>query len=144
MHAGGVLADAAVANQTAAGLRTVAAPKSVALQLLAQQLLHLPVISNVLFSSMAALLGSAGQSNYAISNAALDAAARQLQNAGLSATSVQFSAWSGAGMAAANAGKVEAMGVGALSPAAGLSALEAAVRSGLSMTRWAVLKKKLG
>jgi hypothetical protein len=84
---------------------------------------------------MAALLGSAGQSNYAASNAALDAAARQLQAAGLCASSVQFSAWSGAGMAAATAGKVEAMGIGALSPLAGLAALEAAVRSGISVSR---------
>ena len=135
MHAGGVLADAALQNQSAASMRTVAAPKSVALQLLVQQLVSVPVVSSVLFSSMAALLGSAGQSNYAASNAALDAAARQLQRAGLSATSVQFSAWAGAGMAAATASKVEAMGIGALSPAAGLSALEAAVRSGISMTR---------
>jgi hypothetical protein len=135
MHAGGVLADAAVANQAAASMRAVAAPKSVALQLLTQRLVSLPVVSNILFSSMAALLGSAGQSNYAASNAALDAAARQLQGAGLCATSVQFSAWAGAGMAAATAGKVDAMGIGALSPAAGLSALEAAVRSGASMTR---------
>jgi NADPH:quinone reductase-like Zn-dependent oxidoreductase len=135
MHAGGVLADAALQNQSVASMRTVAAPKSVALQLLVQQLVSLPVVSSVLFSSMAALLGSAGQSNYAASNASLDAAARQLQRAGLSATSVQFSAWAGAGMAAATASKVEAMGIGALSPAAGLSALEAAVRSGLSMTR---------
>jgi hypothetical protein len=135
MHAGGVLDDASLANQSAAGLRTVAAPKSVALRLLTQQLANLPVVSNVLFSSMAALLGSAGQSNYAASNAALDAAARQLQAAGLCASSVQFSAWSGAGMAAATAGKVEAMGIGALSPLAGLAALEAAVRSGISVSR---------
>jgi len=135
MHAGGVLADAALANQTASGLRKVAAPKSVALQLLVQQLVSLPVVSNVLFSSMAALLGSAGQGNYAATNAALDAAARQLQGAGLCAASVQFSAWSGAGMAAATASKVDAMGIGALSPSAGLSALEAVVRSGLSVTR---------
>jgi NADPH:quinone reductase-like Zn-dependent oxidoreductase len=135
MHAGGVLADASLANQSAAGLRTVSAPKSVALRLLTQQLANLPVVSNVLFSSMAALLGSAGQSNYAASNAALDAAARQMQAAGLCAASVQFSAWSGAGMAAATAGKVEAMGIGALRPQAGLAALEAAVRSGVSMSR---------
>jgi NADPH:quinone reductase-like Zn-dependent oxidoreductase len=135
MHAGGVLADAAIANQTAASMRAVAAAKSVALQLLMQRLVPLPVVSNVLFSSMAALLGSAGQSNYAASNAALDAAARQLQGAGLCAISVQFSAWAGAGMAAATAGKVDAMGIGALSPTAGLSALEAAVQFGASTTR---------
>jgi NADPH:quinone reductase-like Zn-dependent oxidoreductase len=135
LHAGGVLADAALQNQTAAALRQVAAPKSVALRLLAAQLAGSPIASTVLFSSAASLLGSAGQSNYAAANAALDAAARARQAAGLPAVAVQFSAWTGPGMAAETASKVEAKGIGALSPANGLAALEAAVRAGVSMTR---------
>jgi NADPH:quinone reductase-like Zn-dependent oxidoreductase len=135
LHAGGVLADAAFASQSARGVRQVTAPKAVALQLLMQHLSTQPTSNSVLFSSMAALLGSAGQTNYGAANAALDAEAQMLQAAGVAVSSVQFSAWAGAGMAAATASKVEAMGIGALSPAAGLAALEAVVRAG-SMLRW--------
>jgi NADPH:quinone reductase-like Zn-dependent oxidoreductase len=130
MHAGGVLADAAFASQSARGVRQVTAPKAVALQLLTQHLSTQPTTNSVLFSSMAALLGSAGQTNYGAANAVLDAEAQLLQAAGVAVSSVQFSAWAGAGMAAATASKVEAMGIGALSPAAGLAALEAVVRAG--------------
>lgn len=52
-----------------------------------------------------------------------------LQATGMSVRSVQFSAWAGAGMAAATAGKVQSMGVGALTPARGLAALEGAMRA---------------
>jgi NADPH:quinone reductase-like Zn-dependent oxidoreductase len=135
MHAGGVLADAAFASQSARGVRQVTAPKAAALQLLVQHLTTHPTANSVLFSSMAALLGSAGQTNYAAANAALDAQAQLLQAAGIAVSSVQFSAWAGAGMAAATASKVEAMGIGALSPAVGLAALEAVVRSGGAL-RW--------
>ena len=102
LHAGGVLADAALANQSLAGSRAVVAPKISALQLLRRCVLALgPTAHSMLFSSVAALLGSAGQTNYSYANAALDAAARELVAAGLPAVSVQFSAWAGAGMASA-------------------------------------------
>jgi hypothetical protein len=128
LHAGGVLADAALANQSLAGSRAVVAPKISALQLLRRCVLALgPTAHSMLFSSVAALLGSAGQTNYSYANAALDAAARELVAAGLPAVSVQFSAWAGAGMASATASKVQSLGIGALTPAAGLAALQAAL-----------------
>jgi NADPH:quinone reductase-like Zn-dependent oxidoreductase/3-oxoacyl-(acyl-carrier-protein) synthase len=128
LHAGGVLADAAVQNQTAAGLQQVMAPKVSGTALLHTYLLQAaPVSGTVLFSSVAALLGSAGQSNYAAANAALDVAAGQLTAAGLPVQSIQFGAWAGAGMAAATAAKARTMGVGALEPQQGLGALEAAL-----------------
>lgn len=79
---------------------------------------------------------AAGQTNYSAANAGLDASCRLLQAAGVDVMSIQFSAWAGAGMAAATASKVDAMGIGALSPATGLAALEAAVRNEAS-TRYA-------
>ena len=81
----------------------------------------------LLFSSVAALLGSAGQANYSAANAALDAAAASSQHAGLPACSVQWGAWAGAGMAASSdlvARKVAALGMAMIQPAVGMAALE--------------------
>jgi hypothetical protein len=82
------------------------------------------------FSSVASLLGSPGQANYAAANAGLDAAAGAAQLSGIPAVSVQWGAWAGGGMAAADAqtaARVERMGMSLISPAAGLAALETAV-----------------
>jgi acyl carrier protein len=52
-----------------------------------------------MFSSMSSIFGSAGQTNYAASNAFLDALARYRQANGLPATSINWGAWAGEGMA---------------------------------------------
>ena len=73
MHAAGVLRDALLPNQTAASLRLALAPKASAAAHVGSRLagqMPLPILA--LFSSIASLLGSAGQTNYAAANAALD------------------------------------------------------------------------
>jgi NADPH:quinone reductase-like Zn-dependent oxidoreductase len=102
-------------------------PKYSASQQLQQTVLSQPVSHQVMFSSVASLLGSPGQSNYAAANAGLDGLASQLTAAGLPAVSVQWGAWSGGGMAsgdAQTAARVKRMGMSLISPAAGLAALE--------------------
>lgn len=127
-HAGGVLADATAANQTAGGVLAVFAPKAAALERLNGLTSLTPMQNSILFSSVAALLGSVGQLNYSIANSWLDAIAAQQQAAGVAIISTQFGAWKGAGMAAVTSLKMEAMGLGALTPVTGLASLTGLLR----------------
>ena len=78
MHAGGATADALLGSQTVQALRSTLAPKLSGAERLSAAAHGAPVLSSTYFSSIAALLGNAGQINYAASNAALDGLA-QLQ-----------------------------------------------------------------
>jgi len=133
LHAGGLLKDATIPNQTAGRANTVMAPKCVGMSRLAMETHARAMRSSVMFSSIASLLGSGGQSNYVAANGWLDAFARVGGSQGRTATSVQWGAWGGGdGMAANDAGtiqRMERLGVGILSPSQGLSALEALTRS---------------
>jgi len=75
VHASGVLADALLRKQSAAGVRSVTAPKGRSVEALAPHLAPHPMALHVMFSSLAALLPSAGQANYAAANAELECAA---------------------------------------------------------------------
>eukprot|EP00873_Tetraselmis_striata_P016306 jgi/Tetstr1/436570/TSEL_025367.t2 len=126
MHAGGVLADATIANQTASGVRKVFGPKVAGLLAWQQQLAGCAVGSQVLFSSIAALWGSPGQLQYSAANSVLDGLAGRWQAEGRAAVSVNWGAWAGGGMAAGDAGtavRMERMGIGMVRPEAGLAAL---------------------
>ena len=130
LHASGVLADATVVNQTLAGIRGVFAPKVLPVAAWRRPLASQPAACEVLFSSVASLLGAPGQANYSAANAALDAAAQRSQQAGTVATSVQWGAWAGGGMASADtAARVERMGMALVMPQAGLAALQGLMAS---------------
>jgi NAD(P)-dependent dehydrogenase (short-subunit alcohol dehydrogenase family) len=79
VHSGGALADALVEHQSPAGVRTAFAAKVSGASAWGPYLQRHPISAQMLFSSVASLLGSAGQSNYAAANAALDGMAGQLQ-----------------------------------------------------------------
>jgi NADPH:quinone reductase-like Zn-dependent oxidoreductase len=130
MHAGGVLVDATLQRQQQGGVRAVAAAKLAPVDALSALCQQQPVQSVVLFSSVASLLGSPGQANYAAANAGLDAAAAAAQLSGIPAVSVQWGAWAGSGMAAGDAqtaARVQRLGMQLISAAAGLAALEGIV-----------------
>lgn len=124
VHAGGVLGDAMLAQQTAGKLRAALAPKLAGLQLAWAALAAQPVRQCLLFSSAAALLGNAGQASYGAVNAALDAAAAWRLQQGGAAVSLQWGPWAGGGMAtAAVAARLAAKGVGLVQPQDGLRLL---------------------
>ena len=77
LHASGALADATLQKQSAGSVRSVFAAKVASLQALDRHCKLQPCHSQVLFSSVAALLGSAGQANYSAANGALDGLAAQ-------------------------------------------------------------------
>eukprot|EP00879_Flechtneria_rotunda_P014304 GHRR01014944.1.p1 GENE.GHRR01014944.1~~GHRR01014944.1.p1 ORF type:complete len:677 (+),score=280.93 GHRR01014944.1:73-2031(+) len=125
-HASGALQDATLRRQTLKGLHRVWGPKASAWSTWQRVNKQQPVLFSLLFSSVASLMGSAGQANYAAANAALDEHAAIGLRQGLPAFSIRWGAWAGAGMAATDVvkAKVAALGMGLVQPAAGLAALE--------------------
>ena len=79
VHSGGVLADGILANLAPSQIRRVLAPKIASLACLLPATALQPAASQLLFSSVAALLGSPGQANYSAANALLDAMAEAAQ-----------------------------------------------------------------
>ena len=131
-HAAGVLADGLLPQQTAATLQRVFGPKAVAAWGLQRGCAALPLQACALFSSVAALLGNAGQANYAAANSCLDALASGRRGAGQAATSVQWGPWAEVGMAAGGgiSARLKLQGWGQVGLAQGLAALALAVAGG--------------
>ena len=91
-----------------------------------------PVAANVVFSSVAALIGSPGQGGYSGANSAVDSAAMILRRGGHPVSSLQWGAWGGGGMAAKDPtvlARIQRQGIGVLSPERGLAVLGAVLRS---------------
>ena len=133
-NAAGVLADGVLPRQTAQALAHVYAPKADGAWALHRACVRSVTHPCVLFSSVAALLGSAGQANYSAANACLDALASCQHTCAQAATSVQWGAWAEMGMATRGAASERmaameaASGFGRIALAQGLAALTTAVR----------------
>ena len=125
-HAAGIIDDGLIRQQTPARLAAVFAPKARAAWELHIATLTQPLDFFVLFSSLAAVLGSPGQATYAAANAALDALAQHRQRLGRPALSINWGPWAEVGMSARlgerERARFAAIGLKPFTNAAGLTA----------------------
>lgn len=124
IHAAGVLDDGALVNQDVERFAAVLAPKVQGGWNLHTLTKDLPLDFFVLFSSVASLLGSAGQANHAAANAFLDTLAHYRRALGLPALAINWGAWSEVGVAAGLVSRLQRQGLGAISPQQGQQLLE--------------------
>lgn len=103
VHAAGVLDDGMLMQQSAERFRKVAGPKVDGAWHLHTQTQDHPLDFFVLFSSVASVMGSPGQSNYASANAFMDGLAHLRKQQGLAATAINWGPWADVGMAASDA-----------------------------------------
>ncbi|MFC7713713.1 type I polyketide synthase [Nonomuraea recticatena] len=134
VHTAGVLDDALVEGLSAERMDTVLAPKADAAWYLHELTAGRPLSLFVLFSSLAGVLGNAGQGNYAAANAFLDALAAHRRRSGLAGVSVAWGLWdteSGmtGGLSRADVARLARAGIAPLSVEQGLELFDAAVSS---------------
>ncbi|MFC0069206.1 type I polyketide synthase [Umezawaea endophytica] len=130
-HLAGVLDDSVVGAITPDRARGVLRPKVAGARNLHELTLHLDLSAFVLFSSLAATLGGAGQAVYAAANAYLDGLAEQRRAAGLPATSAAWGLWAADGLAGGAVGeRIARDGLPAMPPDRALAALRRSLTLG--------------
>ncbi|WP_338784234.1 SDR family NAD(P)-dependent oxidoreductase [Streptomyces sp. DG1A-41] len=134
VHCSGVLDDGVLESLTPERVQGVLRPKADAAWHLHELTRDRDLAAFVLFSSVAGLLGPAGQGNYAAANAFLDALAEHRRAAGLPATALAWGWWDDPrGMAGeldeAARGRMSRSGIAALSTGDALALFDAALGS---------------
>ncbi|MES4908498.1 type I polyketide synthase [Streptomyces sp. NPDC000395] len=129
VHTAGVGRSVPVGEMSPADLADIVSAKVAGAANLDALLGDRPLDLFVLFSSIAGVWGSGGQSAYGAANAYLDALAEARRARGATATSVAWGAWAGAGMATEEAMSEYLLrrGLGLLAPDLAISALRDAV-----------------
>ncbi|EST19542.1 type I polyketide synthase [Streptomyces niveus] len=133
IHTAGVLSDGAIGTLTPRGLDKVLRPKvDAALHL--HDLIQDPDCAFVVFSSVAGLVGNAGQGNYAAANAVLDALAHHRRARRLQGLSLAWGLWEsengmGSDLSAADHNRIKRSGFAPLGHDQGLALFDAALGS---------------
>jgi acyl transferase domain-containing protein/acyl carrier protein len=132
VHSAGVFDDGVLSQQDANRFARVFGPKVCGGWHLDRLTRCDPLDLFVIFSSVAAIFGSAGQTNYAAANAFLDLLARERSTRGLPGLSINWGAWTEVGVAADRGliDRIAAQGLGAITPSQGLVAMERLLEDG--------------
>ncbi len=132
IHSVGVLADAALGNQSWETFERVLWPKMLGAWHLHRATEHRELDLFLLFSSIVGTMGNAGQANHAAANAFLDQLAAHRRARGLPGQAIAWGAWSGLGEAEEQRERItrqrSAFGGGWFTPQQGLRALDRLVR----------------
>ncbi|MFI6004912.1 SDR family NAD(P)-dependent oxidoreductase [Streptomyces sp. NPDC051366] len=136
VHAAGVLEDAVLGALTPERLDRVLRPKADAAFHLDDLTRDLDLSAFVLFSSVAGLMGTAGQANYAAANAFLDGLAQARHAAGRPAVSIAWGLWEAesgmiGGLGSAELQRLSRSGVLPMSARTGLALFDAACAAGM-------------
>jgi acyl transferase domain-containing protein/NADPH:quinone reductase-like Zn-dependent oxidoreductase/acyl carrier protein len=151
VHAAMVLADSTVLQLDEELLATVMAPKVLGTWNLHEQTLDEPLDFFVLFSSVASVVGNAGQGNYAAANTFLDNFAAFRVAQGLPALTVNWGAIADVGYVAQEAGVGEQLlrkGIRTISPEVALEAMgrllqEGRVRAAVADLDWQAVARTM-
>ncbi|MFB8107353.1 type I polyketide synthase [Streptomyces sp. NPDC056007] len=128
VHAAGAMQRIApLAELGAEEFAGVVHAKAAGAELLDELTADLPLEAFVLFSSGAAVWGSAGQGAYAAANAHLDALAHRRRARGRTATSIAWSSWQGGMVDAELSAVMDRIGAPAMRPALAIGALRQAL-----------------
>jgi myxalamid-type polyketide synthase MxaD len=130
IHAAGTLNDRTLFQHDADTFSSTWGPKVIGSWLLHHWLPKDSLDFFILFSSVASLLGSPGQANYAAANSFMDALSCQRKTQGLPALSINWGAWSEVGLAAQaeRGGRLAERGFRSISPVEGIEAFSQLVK----------------
>ena len=128
IHTAGVLEDGLLSQLSWTQFENVMAPKARGTWHLHQHTQSLSLDFFVCFSSIASLIGSPGQANYAAANTFMDTLMQHRRKSGLPGLSINWGPWSNAGMAAqldsTTQKRMRSRGINPIDPEAALKILK--------------------
>ncbi|NER24036.1 MAG: SDR family NAD(P)-dependent oxidoreductase [Symploca sp. SIO1C2] len=151
IHAAGVLEDSVLQMMSWESLRSVMAPKLKGAWNLHTLTQNSPLDFFICFSSVASLLGSPGQGNYAAANAFMDGLVYHRRSLGLPGLSINWGPWSKAGMVvnldSRYQSRMVAMGITPLASEQGLQILgqlleQSLPQVGVLPVEWSVFQER--